>query len=124
MRNLILLLALLLVAIPALAKPRTKTYPVSCDRVWKAVEAVAAGKDYTSTMLDDKRQKAQFVMGHGAWTGKRTLYLTLSGSGDSCEVAVEGVFSGLAHNDKGDLFKRIDQVLAETVPESKPEPKK
>ncbi len=124
MRKLILLLTLLLVASPALAKPRTKSYPVSCDRVWKAVEAVAAAKDYSSSMLDDKRQKAQFVMGHGNWTGKRTLYLTLAGSGDSCEVAVEGVFSGLAHNDKGDLFKRIEHALTETPSESKPEPKK
>jgi len=36
-------------------------------------------------------------------------------------VAVEGVFSGLAHNDKGDLFKRIEEALIETPPESKPE---
>jgi PEGA domain len=120
MRKLILFLTLLFAASPALAKPKTKTYPVSCARAWKAVEAVAAGKDYSSSMLDDKRQKAQFVMGHGAWTGKRTLYLTLSGSGDSCEVAVEGVFSGLAHNDKGDLFKRLEGVLTETPSESAP----
>lgn len=93
------------------AKPRTQTYPVSCDRAWKAVEEVANGKEYTSSMMDDKRHKAELVTGHGNWTGKRTLYLTLTGSGDSCEVAVEGIFSGLAHNDKGDLFKRIEDAI-------------
>ncbi|TMI88340.1 MAG: hypothetical protein E6H00_12975 [Bacillati bacterium ANGP1] len=93
------------------AKPRVKVFPVSCARVWKAVETVANGKDYSSSMLDDKRMKASLVTGHGAWTGKRTMYLSLQGSGDSCSVSVEGIFSGLAHNDKGDLFKRIEEGL-------------
>jgi hypothetical protein len=93
------------------SQARTITYPVSCERVWKAVEVVAAGKEYTSSMLDDKRYKAELVTGHGNWTGKRSLYITLTGSGDTCEVAIEGVFSGLAHNDKGDLFKRHEDSM-------------
>jgi hypothetical protein len=115
MKSLVITLILLLAASPALAKPRTKTYPASCERVWQAVQSIAADtKEYSSSMLDDARHKAELVTGHGAWTGKRTLYLTLSGTGDTCEVAVEGIFSGLAHNDKGDLFKRIEQALVET----------
>jgi len=126
MKYTLIVLVLALAASPAFAKPRTKTYRSSCERIWKVVESIPTGPGhpYSSSMLDDKRLKAQFVTGHGALTGKRTLYLTLSGTGDTCEVAVEGVFSGLAHNDKGDLFKRIEEALTETPPESKPEPKK
>ncbi len=109
----ILLALVVLAPIPLLAKPATKTFPVSCDRLWQAVTSIPTGPGhpYSSSMLDDKRMKAEFVTGHGAWTGKRTMYLTLSGSGDTCELAVEGVFSGITHNDKGDFFKRIDEAL-------------
>jgi hypothetical protein len=113
MKTTTLLAVVLFAAVPALAKPATKTFPVSCDRLWQAVTSIPTGPShpYSSSMFDDKRMKAQFVTGHGAWTGKRTMYLTLSGSGETCELAVEGVFSGLAHNDKGDIFKRIDEAL-------------
>ncbi|MBZ5697872.1 MAG: hypothetical protein LAN18_04935 [Acidobacteriia bacterium] len=122
----VITLILLLTASPAFAKPATKTFPASCERVWQVVESIPTGPGhpYSSSMLDDKRLKAEFVTGHGAWTGKRTLYLTLSGTGDTCEVAVEGIFSGLAHNDKGDLFKRIEQALVETPSKPAPEVKK
>jgi hypothetical protein len=114
MSSIRLLLGVVMICVAALdaqAKPRTKSYPLSCDRVWEAVEDVAESKDYSSSMLDDKRHKAEVVTGHGIWTGKRTLYITLSGSGDTCEVAVEGTFSGITHNDKGDLFTRIEKSL-------------
>ena len=116
MKTLLIALILLVAASPALAKPATKTYPRSCAQVWQVVESTPTGPGhpYSSSMLDDKRFKAEFVTGHGAWTGKRTLYLTLSGTGDTCTVAIEGVFSGLAHDDKGDLFKRIDKALSES----------
>ena len=105
---------LLFAAVPAFAKPATKTYAHSCAQVWQAIESTPTGPGhpYSSSMLDDKRHKAEFVTGHGVLTSKRTLYVSLSGSGDSCTVAIEGVFSGLAHNDKGDLFKRIERALA------------
>lgn len=113
-------LILVAAASPALAKPATRTYSRSCAQVWQVVESTPTGPGhpYSSSMLDDKRLKAEFVTGHGAWTGKRTLYLTLSGSGDTCTVAIEGVFSGLAHDDKGDLFKRIERALSEDSPQA------
>src|SRR5437879_7811799 len=116
MKTLLIALILLVAASPALAKPATKTYPRSCAQVWQVVESTPTvpGHPYSSSMLDDKRFKAEFVTGHGAWTGKRTLYLTLSGTGDTCTVAIEGVFSGLAHDDKGDLFKGIDNALSQS----------
>src|SRR5437588_10272540 len=79
------------------AKPRVKVFPVSCARVWKAVETVANGKDYSSSMLDDKRMKASLVTGHGEWTGKRTMYLCLQESGDSSSVYAEGSITEHTH---------------------------
>jgi hypothetical protein len=39
-------------------------------------------------------------------------------------VALGGNFSGITHNDKGDLFKRIEDALAQVPSEKKPaEPK-
>ncbi len=120
MRAMIVILLALGFAHTAVAKPRTKVYPgVTCDRMWKAVENVADDKkSYTSSMLDDKRMKAELVTGHGAWTGKRTIYITLSNAAEGCEVAVEGVFSGLAHNDKGDLFTRLESALKDLAPDA------
>ena len=48
-------------------------------------------------------------------TGKRTMDIALSGAGDTCMVAIGGVFSGLVHNDKGDLFKRIEAEFTEAA---------
>src|SRR5438105_2252528 len=94
------------------AKPRTKTYALTCDRVWKAVETVASSGEYVATMLDDRRHKAQFTMGKGAWNSQRSIFVTLDNSeANCCAVTVEGTFSGFAHNDKGDLFKRLDAAL-------------
>ncbi|HZP31893.1 MAG TPA: superinfection immunity protein [Candidatus Acidoferrales bacterium] len=103
------------------AKPRTKVYPMACDKVWRAVEKIADSKQfYTSSMLDDKRMKAEFVTGHGNWTGKRTLYLELSPANEGCQAALEGVFSGIIHDDKGDLFTRLDDALGIPRPPEKP----
>lgn len=118
-RALILLIATLTV-IPAFAKPKTKAYPASCDRVWAAVKRATAPPHYNFAMMDDVQKKGIVSTG-GALTGKRNLDITVSGTGDSCTVAVGGVFSGLVHNDKGDLFNRIEKEL--TSPESTPQPK-
>jgi hypothetical protein len=48
-------------------------------------------------------------------TGKRYLDITLTSAGAGCTVAIGGQFSGLAHNDKGDLFTRIDEALQATA---------
>jgi hypothetical protein len=106
-------LVLFAVALPVFAAPKTKMYPASCDRVWAAVKLATAPPHYNFAMLDDAQKKGIVSTG-GALTGKRNLDITLTGTGDSCMVAIGGVFSGLAHNDKGDLFKRIDEELIQT----------
>jgi len=100
----------------AIAKPKENTYPTSCDRVWAAVKLVTAPPHYNFTQLDDAQKKGIVSTGN-ALTGKRILDITLSGTGNTCTVAIGGVFSGLVHNDKGDLFERIKEALGET-PES------
>ncbi len=122
MRKLILLLPLLLAASPAVAKPKEKTYPASCDRVWAAVKIATAPPHYNFAQLDDGQKKGIVSTGNN-WSGKRMLDIALSGSGDTCTVAIGGIFSGLVHNDKGDLFKRIEQALAKTPSESLPKTK-
>ena len=110
MKRTLIAFAILVAATPVLAKPKQKTYPASCDRVWTAVKRAATPPHYNFAQLDDAQEKGIVSMGN-TMTGKRYLDITLSGSGDTCTVAVGGNFSGLAHNDKGDLFKRIEEAF-------------
>ena len=103
-------LALTLIAIPVFAAPKSQAYPASCGRVWAAVKRVAVPPHYNFAMLDDAQKKGIVSTGNNL-SGKRNLDITLSGTGDSCTAAIGGTFSGLAHNDKGDLYARIEKEL-------------
>jgi hypothetical protein len=105
--------------IPAFGKPKETTYPTSCNHVWLAVKRATAPPHYNFAQLDDAQKKG-FVSTGNFMSGKRYLDITLSGTGNTCTVAIGGVFSGLVHNDKGDLFDRIKEALVE-IPESTPE---
>jgi hypothetical protein len=102
-------LSLLLACGVCQGKPKEKTYPASCDRVWAAVKAASVPPEYNFSMLDDAQRKGIVTTGNAL--NRRSLDITLTGSGDSCTVAIGGTFSGLAHNDKGDLFKRIEKAM-------------
>jgi hypothetical protein len=115
-RTLVAMIMALAAAIPMLAKPKENTYATNCDRVWVAVKRATAQPHYNFAQLDDAQKKGIVSTGNFA-TGKRLLDITLSGTGSTCTVAIGGSFSGLAHNDKGDLFERIKEALIET-PES------
>ena|ERR1017187_5351568 len=119
----VVMLILAAIALPAFAAPKTKVYPANCDRVWTAVKRATAPPHYNFAMLDDAQKKGIVSTG-SSMTGKRNLDITLTGAGDSCTVAVGGAFSGLAHNDKGDIFKRIETELeAPTTTATAPEKK-
>jgi pectin methylesterase-like acyl-CoA thioesterase len=115
--SLILTLAL---AGTAFGKPKEKVYAASCDRVWAAVKIATAPPHYNFATYNDAEKKAMVSTGNN-WSGKRYLDITLSGQGDSCTVAVGGQFSGITHNDKGDLFKRIQDALDAAEKEKKKE---
>jgi hypothetical protein len=97
--------------LPVVAAPRTQIFTDSCDGVWAAVKRATAPPHYNFAMLDDAQKKGIVSTG-STLTGKRNLDITLSGSGDSCTVAIGGAFSGLTHDDKGALFKRIGEELS------------
>jgi hypothetical protein len=111
----LIVLTLLIAAAPAMAGPREKTYPVDCGRLWAAVRATSVPPHYNYTQLDDAERKGVVSTG-STLSGKRYLQISLSGSGDTCTLSIDGVFSGLAHNDKGDLLKRIDEALIAPAP--------
>lgn len=90
-------------------KPKTKTYPASCATVWEVTKATVQ-EHYDVLSLNDQTQSGSFTTG-SAWTGVRPVSFSLSGTDNSCTVAVTGHFSGLIHNDKGDFFKRIEEDL-------------
>jgi hypothetical protein len=90
-------------------KPATRTYAAPCSKVWDAAKTVVQ-ENYDVLNLNDQTQSGSFTTG-SAWTGVRPLAFSLSGTGDSCTVSVTGHFSGLIHNDKGDFFKRIQEIL-------------
>jgi hypothetical protein len=110
---------LVLLACPAFAKPKEKVYQLSCDKVWAAVKSASAPPHYNFAQLDDKTMKGIISTGNN-FSGKRYLDVTLTGTGATCTVALGGSYSGLEHNDKGDLFKRIDDALAEGNPAAAP----
>jgi len=112
-----LALALLVVS-PAFAKPRTKTFPQNCTAVWAAVKTAVSTQHYNFADMDDAQKKGIVSTGNN-WSGKRYLDITLTApDANSCVVAIGGSFSGLAHDDKGDLFARINDALVN--PQSKP----
>jgi len=103
---------LLLLTVPALAKPKTKTYTQGCDVVWPAVKKAVTTQHYNFANMDDATKKGMVSTGNN-WSGKRYLDITVTApSGGGCMVAIGGQYSGIVHNDKGDLFSRIDEALA------------
>jgi hypothetical protein len=103
---------------PAFAKPRLRTYQSPCSQVWPAVKRATAPPHYNFAQMDDAQMKGLVSTGNN-WSGKRYLDITLTApTPGSCTVAVGGQYSGLEHNDKGDLFNRIDDELKSGAPAS------
>ena len=107
-------------ALPLLAKPKEKVYPSSCDKVWAAVKTATSSSHYNYAQLDDAHRKGIVSTGN-ALTGKRYLDITLTGDQNTCTVALGVVFSGLVHDDKGDLFGRIGEALSQPAPQPTPQ---
>ena len=113
-------IALTTTTVVAFAKPKVKTYPQNCNQVWTAVKTATSSSHYNFAQLDDTQKKGLVSTGN-TLTGKRYLDITLtSPTPDTCDVAVGGVFSGFAHDDKGDLFGRIEEALKTPAPSANP----
>ena len=95
----------------ASAAPNKKTFPADCETVWAAVKRATAPPHYNFAMFSDAEKKGIVSTG-SAFTGKRTLDITLLGAGDSCTVAIGRLVPLMSFNDdKGDLFKRIEEQI-------------
>jgi hypothetical protein len=114
-----IIFVLTITSTPMFAAPKEKTFPANCDHVWAAVKRATAPPHYNFAMLDDAQKKGVISTGNNL-SGKRNLDLALSGTGETCTISVGGMFSGLIHNDKGDLFKRIEDELKAPQPEPAP----
>ena len=93
-------------------KPATRIYPAPCAQVWDATKA-AVQDHYDVLNLNDQNMSGSFTTG-SVWTGVRPIAFSLLQTEKGCQVSVTGHFSGLIHNDKGDLFKRIQKSLDAT----------
>jgi hypothetical protein len=97
----------------ASAKTHKDNYPVSCDVLWRAVkDAVRNSGKYGIVGIDNEEMSISFIIG-GTMGGKRINSVVLNRSSESaCEMQVQTAYSGLIHNDAGDLKDRVDKSLA------------
>ena len=98
--------------VPAVGKTHKENYNVPCNTLWAAVKDVLrnSGK-YGIIGIDSTEMTASYNIG-GSLGGKRINSLVLNTQGNNCEMQVQTAFSGLAHDDAGDLKKRVDEALA------------
>jgi len=115
-RTSIATLLLLATVSPAAAKTHKDVYNVPCSTLWPAVKDVLrnSGK-YGIIGIDSTEMTASYNIG-GSLGGKRINSLVLNVQGNNCELQVQTAFSGLAHDDYGDLKKRVDASLGKMQP--------
>jgi len=113
-RGVLLFLLVLAGLVPvSFAKTHREMFLVSCDVLWPAVKDVIrnSGK-YGVIGIDNTEMTISYNIG-GFLGGKRINSLVLNRQGENaCEMQVQTSFSGLAHNDEGDLRKRVEEALA------------
>ena len=113
MKRFVLLILLLTLALPALAKTHKDVYNVPCSVLWPAVKDTLrnSGK-YGILGIDNEEMTASFNIG-GSLGGKRTNSVVLNSRGENtCEMQIQTAYSGLVNNDAGDFKKRVEESLA------------
>jgi len=110
----ILIAALLLssLSVPAFGKTHKDVFDIPCTTLWPAIKDVLrnSGK-YGIIGIDSQEMTASYNIG-GTLGGKRTNSLVLNSQGGKCEMQVQTAYSGVIHDDYGDLKKRVDEALA------------
>ena len=98
--------------VPAFGKTHKDVYDVPCTTLWPAVKDVLrnSGK-YGIIGIDSQEMTASYNIG-GTLGGKRVNSLVLNAQGNKCELQVQTAYSGMIHEDYGDLKKRVDDALA------------
>ena len=107
-----LIIVLLVASASTFAKTHNDTFNVSCSELWPAVKDTLrnSGK-YGIIGIDNSEMTASYNIG-GYLGGKRINSLVLNGKGNSCELQVQTSYSGMTHNDAGDLKERVEKSLA------------
>jgi len=109
--------------LPAFAKTHSYDYNVPCSALWPAVQDTLqhTGK-YDVIGIHSADLSASYTVGYFP-LHKRINVLGLSAQGAGCTLQVHTTFRGLAHNDSGDLKKRVDVSLVKlpTAQAAKPE---
>jgi hypothetical protein len=113
------LAAILLLALPAAGATHKDAFPVPCGELWAAVEDTLrnSGK-YDITAENAATMTASYKIGgdfrkYTAWPIPRDNSVTLTGSGNSCQMITQSHFTGLVHDDAGDFLKRVRQSLVQ-----------
>ena len=111
MKRLLVVLFLIMLGGSAIAKTHHDMFDVPCSTLWPAVKDTLrnSGK-YGIIGIDNQEMTASYNIG-GYMGGKRINSLVLNPKGNQCELQVQTSYSGLVHNDEGDLKDRIEQSL-------------
>src|SRR5215467_9240889 len=111
MKRLLVVLFLIMLGGSAIAKTHHDMFDVPCSTLWPAVKDTLrnSGK-YGIIGIDNQEMTASYNIG-GYMGGKRTNSLVLNPKGNQCELQVQTSYSGLVHNDEGDLKGRVEESL-------------
>ena len=91
-------LSLLLVG-PGFSKTHKDMFETPCPTLWLAVKDTLrnSGK-YGILAINNEEMTASYNIG-GALTGQRHNSLILNGKGNTCELQIQSVYTGLVNND-------------------------
>ena len=107
MKAIIATTMLFAIATTASAGPTKKTFAKSCDAVWSAEQTVLASGQYKNVVIDKDKRTAAFADNSVAY-----LNSSLSGSGDSCTVEMDGGFARSLHKNDENFLHRVENALA------------
>jgi hypothetical protein len=111
MKRLAVLFLLALLATSAIAKTHNDMFNVPCSTLWPAVKDTLrnSGK-YGVIGIDNNEMTASYNIG-GFMGGKRINSLILNDKGQNCELQIQTSYSGMTHDDAGDMKDRIEKSL-------------
>jgi hypothetical protein len=95
------------------AKTHHDNYTVPCDVLWRAVkDAIRNSGKYGIIGIDNEEMSISYNIG-GTMGGKRVNSVMLNRTSEStCEMQTQTAYTGLIHNDAGDMKERVEKSLA------------
>ena len=117
-KALCVVLAVLILTLPATAGTHKETYSNPCSEVWTAVKGTLGKvENYEIKIADETRMTASYSVKHSAHvtiTGalrQRPNTVSLTTKGTGCQMEVQSNYSGVEHNDAGDFITRVKEAL-------------